>query len=44
MERKLGNADFVARAKPEVVDENRERLTAFRQETMRLDAALRRIG
>ncbi len=44
VERKLANADFVARAKPEVVDENRERLTAFRQETVRLDAALRRIG
>ncbi len=44
VERKLANADFVARAKPEVVDENRERLTAFQQETARLDAALRRIG
>ena len=44
VERKLGNADFVARAKPEVVDENRERLAAFRREMARLDAALRRIG
>ena len=44
VERKLGNADFVARARPEVVDENRERLSAFQQETARLDAALRRLG
>ena len=44
VERKLANADFVARAKPEVVDENRERLSAFQQETARLDAALRRLG
>ena len=41
---KLANADFVARAKPEVVDENRERLSVFRQETERLEAALRRLG
>ena len=44
VERKLGNADFVARARPEVVDEHRDRLSAFRQEMARLDAALRRIG
>ena len=44
VERKLGNADFVARAKPEVVDENRERLATFQREMARLDAALRRIG
>ncbi|WP_419728826.1 valine--tRNA ligase [Lichenicola sp.] len=44
VERKLANADFVARAKPEVVEENRERLSAFQQETARLDAALRRLG
>ncbi|NPD67427.1 valine--tRNA ligase [Lichenicola cladoniae] len=44
VERKLANADFVARAKPEVVEENRERLNAFQQETERLDAALRRLG
>ena len=41
---KLGNADFVARAKPEVVEENRERLSAFQQDMARLDAALRRLG
>ena len=43
VERKLGNADFVARAKPEIVEENRERLSAFQLEIARLDAALRRL-
>jgi valyl-tRNA synthetase len=42
--RKLANADFVARAKPEVVEENRERLTAFQAEAARLEAALSLIG
>ena len=42
--RKLANADFVARAKPEVVEENRERLVAFQAEAARLEAALARIG
>jgi valyl-tRNA synthetase len=41
--RKLGNADFVARAKPEVVEENRERERSFRAEIERLDAALARL-
>ncbi|MGX9965602.1 valine--tRNA ligase [Roseomonas sp. F4] len=41
---KLGNADFVARAKEEVVEENRERLAAFQAEMARLDAALARIA
>lgn len=41
---KLGNADFVSRAKPEVVEENRERLAAAQAEIARLDAALARIG
>jgi valyl-tRNA synthetase len=41
--RKLANADFVARAKPEVVEENRERLAAFQAEAARLEAALARI-
>ncbi len=41
--RKLGNADFVARAKPEVVEENRERERSFRSEITRLDAALARL-
>ena len=44
VERKLGNADFVARAKPEVVEENRERLRAFGEEAARLQAALQRLG
>ena len=42
--RKLDNADFVARAKPEVVEENRERLVTARSEIARLDAALARIA
>jgi valyl-tRNA synthetase len=44
VERKLGNADFVARAPAEVVEENRDRLLAARAEIARLDAALRRIS
>jgi valyl-tRNA synthetase len=42
--KKLANADFVARAKEEVVEENRERLAAAEAEISRLDAALRRIA
>jgi valyl-tRNA synthetase len=42
--RKLDNADFVARAPAEVVEENRERLQGFREEVSRLEAALARIG
>ena len=42
--RKLKNADFVARAKPEVVEENRDRLTNAQAELARLDAALARIS
>ncbi|WP_149537664.1 valine--tRNA ligase [Siccirubricoccus phaeus] len=41
---KLGNADFVARAPEEVVEENRERLAAAEAEIARLDAALARIA
>ena len=41
---KLANADFVARAPEEVVEENRSRLEAARSEEARLDAALRRIA
>ena len=41
--RKLENADFVARAKPEVVEENRDRLAAFEAEMHRLAAAVARI-
>jgi valyl-tRNA synthetase len=42
--RKLDNADFVARAKPEVVEENRERLAAFEAEVARITAAIGRIS
>jgi len=42
--KKLGSADFVARAKPEVVEENRERLAAAGAEIARLTAALARIA
>ncbi len=41
--RKLDNPDFVGRAKPEVVDENRERLAHARAELLRLNAALARL-
>jgi valyl-tRNA synthetase len=41
---KLANADFVARAKPDVVEENRERLASFEAEIARLTAALSRIS
>ncbi|MDB5384077.1 MAG: valine--tRNA ligase, partial [Rhodospirillales bacterium] len=43
-EAKLGNADFIARAKEEVVEENRERLKSARAEILRLDAALARLA
>ena len=42
--RKLENADFVSRAKPEVVEENRERLAAFEADQVRLAAALQRVS
>ena len=42
--RKLANADFVARAPEEIVEENRERLAGFQAEAARLDAELARIG
>ena len=44
VEQKLANADFVRRAPEEVVEENRERLVAFRSEVARLEAALERLG
>ncbi|MDN3565482.1 valine--tRNA ligase [Paeniroseomonas aquatica] len=44
VEAKFGNADFVARAKPEVIEENRERLANFQAEIARLDAAMARIA
>ncbi|NHO33607.1 valine--tRNA ligase [Acetobacter fallax] len=43
-EKKLGNADFIARGKPEVVGETRERLTTQTGERDRLKAALSRLG
>jgi valyl-tRNA synthetase len=42
--KKLANSDFVARAPEEIVEENRERLEAFRDEVARLEAALHRIA
>ena len=41
---KLGNADFIARAKEEVVQENRDRLAEAEAEMARLDEALTRLG
>ncbi|WP_424811914.1 valine--tRNA ligase [Roseococcus sp. YIM B11640] len=41
---KLGNADFIAKAKEEVIDENRERLADAEAEIARLDAAMARIA
>jgi valyl-tRNA synthetase len=43
VERKLQNADFVSRAKPEVVEENRTRLQTFGAEIERLGQVLARI-
>jgi valyl-tRNA synthetase len=40
---KLDNADFVRRAPEEVVEENRERLSAIKTDIARLEAALQRI-
>jgi valyl-tRNA synthetase len=41
--KKLGNADFVSRAKPEVVEENRERLAGAEAAKAKLVAALERL-
>lgn len=41
--KKLDNADFIARAKPEVVEENRERLAAAEAAKAKLEAALMRL-
>ncbi|WP_036260520.1 valine--tRNA ligase [Methylocapsa aurea] len=43
-EAKLGNADFVARAPEEVVEENRERLAEARARAEKLQAALGKLG
>ncbi|MCX7384196.1 MAG: valine--tRNA ligase [Alphaproteobacteria bacterium] len=44
MAKKLGNADFIARAPEDIVEENRERLATMQAEIARLDAALSRIA
>jgi valyl-tRNA synthetase len=44
IEAKLGNADFVARAPEEIVEENRERLAEMEERRDKLAAALRRLG
>jgi valyl-tRNA synthetase len=41
--KKLGNPDFVARAKEEVVEENRERLAESEAAKMKLESALARL-
>ena len=43
VEAKLAQPDFIARAKPGVVEENRERRASFIAEIARLGAALQRI-
>jgi valyl-tRNA synthetase len=40
---KFANADFVAKAPPEVIDENRERKAAFEAAIKKLRTALKRI-
>ncbi len=44
IEKKLGNAEFVAKAPEEVVEENRERLATLRARRMRLAEAVLRLG
>ena len=44
LETKLARSDFVDRAKPEVVEETRERLAGLRDESARIGAALLRLG
>ena len=41
---KLANTEFVARAKPEVVEENRNRLAGFAADIKRLQACLARLA
>jgi valyl-tRNA synthetase len=41
--KKLANADFIARAPEEVVEENRERLAAAQAAKAKLEAALGRL-
>ena len=42
--KKLGNADFIARAKEEVVEENRQRLADAEAAKAKLEAALARLA
>ena len=42
--RKLENAEFVAKARPEVVEENRDRLAMFQNDAARIEAAMARIA
>ncbi|MGL4634653.1 MAG: valine--tRNA ligase [Beijerinckiaceae bacterium] len=44
IEKKLGNAEFVAKAPDEVVEENRERLVTLRARRARLAEAVSRLG
>jgi valyl-tRNA synthetase len=44
IEKKLGNADFVAKAPPEVIDEQRERLAEAEQSQRQLKGALERLA
>lgn len=44
VEKKLGNENFVARAKPEVVQENRDRLSSFQEEHAKQKKALARLA
>ena len=41
---KLGNADFISRAKPEVIEEQRERLAEAESRRAKLELALKRLG
>jgi len=43
-EKKLANPDFIARAKPEVVEEIKERLATADAEILRLEAAIARVA
>jgi valyl-tRNA synthetase len=43
-ERKLGNPDFVAKAAPDVVTKEREKLEGYRNELARVEAALASMG
>jgi valyl-tRNA synthetase len=43
-EKKLGNAEFVAKAPEEIIEENRERLVTWTAKKTRLSEAMRRLG